>query len=174
MRFARAALLLLLLAPALAWAGEAATRADGETTIWLLRHLEKKVEPGNRDPALTAQGTRRAEALRALLAKVPIDAIYTTPYVRTRKTVEPIALERGIAATELPGGATEELVRRLKESHAGQSVLVAGHSNTVPAIVAGLGVAEPLTMTEADYGDLFLIRLDGRGGVSVVRLTLPD
>ena len=88
--------------------------------------------------------------------------------------LEPVALERSIQPVELAGDATDELVRRLSTAHPGQSVLVAGHSNTVPAIVAGLGVEQPLAMTEADYGDLFQITLDGRGGVRLVRLQLPD
>jgi phosphohistidine phosphatase SixA len=50
-------------------------------------------------------------------------------------------------------------VARLK-AEAG-TVLVVGHSNTVPEIVAQLGGARPADLAETDYGDIFRVRRDG-------------
>jgi hypothetical protein len=37
---------------------------------------------------------------------------------------------------------------------------VVGHSNTLPQIIAALGVAARVTVTESDYDNLFLVLLD--------------
>ena len=63
----------------------------------------------------------------------------------------------GVEVTPIGAGATETLVRKLKNDHAGQAVLVAGHSNTVPGILAALGVERKITLEDGDYGDLFLV-----------------
>jgi hypothetical protein len=41
-------------------------------------------------------------------------------------------------------------------------VLVVGHGNTVPEIVAQLGGARPGELTETDFGDIFRVRRDGK------------
>src|SRR5436190_16889706 len=64
------------------------------TTVILLRHAEKGVESD--DPDLNPAGKKRAESLVELLKKTKIDAIYSTPYKRTRNTVLPMAEARGL------------------------------------------------------------------------------
>src|SRR5687767_8922696 len=60
------------------------------TTLIFVRHAEK-VNDGNKDPELTAEGKDRAARLSALLASQPITAIYSTDFKRTRSTVQPLA-----------------------------------------------------------------------------------
>lgn len=130
--------LALLGAPTVLGA-QARSDDDGSTaavaTLILSRHAEKASEPAG-DPALTDAGRRRARALAGLLAAVPVTRLLSTDTRRTRDTLAPLA-----AATGLPvapygprDGATV-----LAGLGAGDVVVMAGHSNTVPALVAALG-----------------------------------
>jgi hypothetical protein len=47
------------------------------------------------------------------------------------------------------------LVARLKQD--GATALVVGHSNTVPEIVAALGVATAVTVADDEYDNLFIV-----------------
>src|SRR4051812_10947010 len=65
----------------------------GGTTVWLARHGEVH-NPGNvlygRLPRmrLTPEGQRQAEALARFLAARPVQAIYSSPMLRARRTAE--------------------------------------------------------------------------------------
>jgi len=47
--------------------------------------------------------------------------------------------------------------------HAGQTVLVVGHSNTVPKIVEALGAAAPPPICDQDYDDLYIVSIPSEG-----------
>jgi hypothetical protein len=68
-------------------------RAKAQPTIvYLVRHAEKvTTDPHAKDPDLTAAGYARAEALKQYFENIPVDAFFTSPYTRTRKTLEPLA-----------------------------------------------------------------------------------
>jgi|ERR1700722_13776352 len=70
-------------------------------TVLLVRHAEP-IAPGTQGfdeftRPLTAKGMRDAEQLRAMHASTRIDAAYSSPYLRARQTIEPIAQARGLA-----------------------------------------------------------------------------
>ena len=44
-----------------------------------------------------------------------------------------------------------------KTQAAGGNVLVVGHSNTIPEIIAGLGASERIKLADTDYDDLFVV-----------------
>ncbi|MEN1728434.1 MAG: histidine phosphatase family protein [Pseudomonadota bacterium] len=132
------------------------------TSIYLVRHAEKLDGP---DPALTEEGQARAEALREVMADIALDAIYVTQWQRTRMTAEPVAIAQGVAmrvhSTE--GQSTQEHVQEvvddLIENHCGEQVLVVGHSNTIPRIIAGL-TAQPMDdLDERDYDHFYQVRI---------------
>jgi hypothetical protein len=54
------------------------------------------------------------------------------------------------------------------------TVFVAGHSNTVPAIMKALGVAEPPRLTEEDYGDVFIITIGQDRQATMLHLTIES
>src|SRR3984957_20225086 len=69
-------------------------------TVLLVRHAEP-IAPGTQGfdeftRPLTAKGMRDAEQLRAMHASTRIDAAYSSPYLRARQTIEPIAQARGL------------------------------------------------------------------------------
>jgi 2,3-bisphosphoglycerate-dependent phosphoglycerate mutase len=70
-------------------------------TVLLVRHAES-VAPGTAGfdeytRPLTAKGIRDAERLCDSLGSRRIDAVYSSPYLRARQTVDVIAKARGIA-----------------------------------------------------------------------------
>ncbi len=129
------------------------------STLYLVRHAEKEIRPEDPNPPLTAAGQARAAGLVHALEGAPLDAVLSTPLTRTRDTVAPVARARGLEIEELPAGDLEAWVARL-QSPPGQRVLVAGHSNTLPAIMEGLGVSK-ISIADGDYGELFVITLTG-------------
>lgn len=130
------------------------------STVYLVRHAEKAPDPGDGDPDLDAQGEARAHALADTLADVPLDALYCTDLERTRQTLAPLAAARGLEPKVLPAKDVAALVARLKAAPAGSVSLVAGHSNTLPEILAALGADAPEVQHE-DYDDLFVLVLGG-------------
>ena len=133
---------------------------SGEPTmVYLVRHAEKVDD--SRDPDLSQEGRLRAEALTAFLEKVSLDAVYATQFKRTQQTVAPLSKATGLKiqqhdARDSKGFA--EMVRGMP----GKTVIAAGHSNTVPAIIGALGGPQ-LTIDDKDYDNLFLVILvDGK------------
>ena len=137
----------------------AVTRA---TVVLLVRHGEKAAAPAG-DPALSEGGAERARALADALGASGVSAIVVTPLIRTRATAQPLADRLGLTpeAVPLDGGvegharAVAAAVRR----HAGEAVLVVGHSNTVPAIIAALGGPAGPDICDAEYSNLFVLVL---------------
>jgi phosphohistidine phosphatase SixA len=127
-----------------------------KTTVYLVRHAEK-ADDGTRDPDLTPQGHQRAENLAQILTKENIDAIYSTPYKRTRQTGRPLAQKLGLdIRTWNPGSMLA--IYDIIANNPGKKVLVVGHSNTTPAMINLLvpGI-EMSPLAETDYGDLFRV-----------------
>jgi len=147
------------------------------TTVLLVRHAEKSAEGS--DPGLTEAGEARAMALARMLRVTPIDALYATPFRRTRETLMPLAAMLGKEIQDLPldrehladhGQDTAALIR---ERHPGETVVIAGHSNTVPMIIEALGATPVPVIDDAMYGDLFVVTLRD-GSASLLHLRFGD
>lgn len=142
----------------LALAACATVRArSGEAEIWVMRHLNTPA--GERDPDLTEEGRRNAERLAGWFGAARPDAIYITDYKRTRQTVGPLAARLGIAPTLYDPADTAGLIARVRATPG--RVLIVGHSNTVPDIVAALGGARPAALVHEDFGDIWWVGPDG-------------
>ena len=137
MVFLRSLLLLLpvlLLAP-----GQESPSADVEASwVFLVRHAEKASD-GTRDPGLTPQGAARAERLAELLARSEVSHLFASEYRRTQDTLGPLSRSSGVEVQVVSAGDAASLAKRLRELPAGSVAVVAGHSNTVPALAASLG-----------------------------------
>jgi broad specificity phosphatase PhoE len=138
------------------------SRAAGSTTVVVVRHAEK-ADDDPRDPTLTAAGRQRADALVGVLEDAAVSAIYSTQYRRNRSTVEPLAARLGLPVTVREIAASEAdayadaLSREILARHAGGSVVVVGHSNTVPQIVRALSGQLVAEITEQEYDHFFLV-----------------
>src|SRR3954466_4186234 len=109
------------------------------TTIILIRHAEKIIDPNNPDVDLSPAGEARAQEIVRTLGDAGINAIYATQYKRTQETVKPLADKLGLPVNQVNSKNTTALVARSRAENAGQTVFVSGHNNTAPEIVAALG-----------------------------------
>ena len=135
--------------------------ADHPQIVVLVRHAEKAEAPAG-DVALSATGQARAEELAIALAEARLDTIVTTQYRRARDTAAPMSV--GLAVTQVIVQAGPDTASHAKAVAAavragGHSVLVVGHSNTVPAIIAALGGPVMQDLCETEYSNLFTLAL---------------
>ena len=158
-------LLLLLLFLAACSPSDGSGAAGGESTaavatVVVVRHAEKAA---GEDPELTAAGQERAIRLRDRLAEARVTAAYSTDTRRTRATARPTADHHGLPV-RLYAPDDNEFVKILRATPSGQTVLVVGHSNTVPALVSRLVPRTTIApIGEADFGNLYRITLrEGR------------
>jgi len=125
-----------------------------QTTVLLVRHADRQ---GAAD-ALSATGTARAQELARVLEKSGIGAIYTSEARRTQDTAAPTATLLGITSAALAAADVAGLVSTIRTSHYGQKVLVVGHSDTVPQIIAEFG-GPVVTIGSNEYDNLFVLTL---------------
>lgn len=136
--------------------------AQTVTTFILVRHAEKSTEGGS-DPELKPEGAKRAESLAVLFSKTNIDAVYSTNYKRTRNTVTPLATAKGLTVTTYNSMKTADL-EALLTKHKGGTIVLAGHSNTVPEIANALvGEKKFEQFTDDDYGNIIVISVQQVG-----------
>jgi broad specificity phosphatase PhoE len=145
-----AAALLLAAAPA---------AAQQKTTVILVRHAEKALEGGS-DPALSEAGQARARALAAELADDSVAAVLVTRFVRTQQTAAPLGIAPRLVAIDGGVEAHAAAVRDAVLAHGGHKVLIVGHSNTVPALVAALGGPADLAIADTEYANLFTVVME--------------
>lgn len=147
-----------------------ATFSRPVTTVILVRHAEKKIEPENPDPDLVPEGFDRAREIAREFGDSGINAIYATQYKRTQQTVKPLADRTGVAVNLLNANQTDELVNRIQTAHRGQTVFIAGHNNTVPAIVSTLSNENYPVIPESEYDNLYIVTIYRFGKAKVLKL----
>lgn len=149
----------------LAQAGPEGAKATGKaksnvTTIYLMRHGEKDTLGNPADPALSAVGQVRAQALRKLLARKRPTAIFTTDTKRTRTTVAPLAAAVKVEPEVYNAKETTALALRLRRDFVGKTVVVVGHSNTLLPLIESLGATSPVeAIGDNEYDYLFTVRI---------------
>ena len=148
--------LLLAIAALMAAGCTTAEREGREPAIYVMRHLQKA---DGQDPGLSATGQKCAAALGEQLAGRGIGAIYVSATRRARETAAPLAARLRITASDYDPRDTPGLAARARAETA--PVLIVGHSNTVPEIVAALGGARPADLTDESYGDIWRVARDG-------------
>ena len=121
--------------------------------VILIRHAER--EPAGTDPSLSAAGRRRAKLLADMLADASIGAIFTSEFKRTKETAAPIAQRLHLAPVQIDDDVSTgaQQVRA-----AGDRVLVVGHSDTVPALIAQLGGPQ-VTIPDAAFDRFFVLQV---------------
>jgi broad specificity phosphatase PhoE len=144
--------------------------AEAATTVILVRHAEKQTTPDMPDPSLNDAGAARAAALARVLADAPLEAVFVTQFKRTQETGAPTAAAHGLEAAPRDAGDVAGVAAEILREHEDETVLVCGHSNTVPAMIRSLGVDTDLTLTEQDYDDLFVVTIDDGGNATLLHL----
>ena len=140
------------------------------TTLILVRHAEKVLD-NSEDPVLTAAGKKRAGELAYILAHAPIDFIYSTPYKRTKATIAPVAKSQHLTIKTYPPLQELDFLKKLLKSHKGKTILVCGHSNTIPAMVSILtGNKKVIAIKDHVYDNLFMLQVRTIGDTILIRL----
>lgn len=125
--------------------------------VYIIRHLEKAA---GTDPALTPEGAARAEQLADMLGDKGIKAVFATATRRAQQTAAPLATRLGVPVTSYKPDQVQALVDAV--AAAGGPVLIVGHSNTVPDLVAAFGGAKPASIDEGSFGTIFLVGVDSK------------
>jgi len=140
------------------------------TTLILVRHAEKVLD-NSEDPALTVNGKKRAQELAYILAHIPIDLIYSTPYKRTKATVAPIAKNKNLTLNSYIPMRELDFLTEILKLHRGKTILVCGHSNTVPSMVSILtGEKKAILIRDHVYDNLFILQVRTMGDALLTRL----
>jgi broad specificity phosphatase PhoE len=121
--------------------------------FYVMRHLN--TPEGVPDPDLTEEGQRNARLLADWFTGEPPVTIFVSNTKRAQQTAAPLAAKLGITPIVYDPRDTPALIADvMKEPN---PVLIVGHSNTVPDIVAGLGGTPPGPLVHADFGDIWHI-----------------
>jgi broad specificity phosphatase PhoE len=145
---------------------------QGSTVVLIVRHAEKASDA--EDSPLTETGTQRAQALVGVAGDAGVSAIYGTQFRRNHETTKPLSERTGVPVTEVPvnlsnpGDYGKVLAKDIFEKHAGQTVVVIGHGNTIAAIIEGL-TGRPAQLNNVEYQDLFVVTVPPSGPAGVIK-----
>jgi broad specificity phosphatase PhoE len=147
----------------------------GSTTVIVIRHAEKDLSVSVTDPPLSPAGEARAALLARMFGDANalghLDAIYVSQALRSRLTAAPLAARLSISATVAPADDPRGLVRRALREHAGGRVLIVGHGDTVPRIVAALsGNPKIPEIGDQEYGTMYIVAVPHIGHANLLRL----
>ena len=147
----------------------------GSTTVIVIRHGEKDLSVSVTDPPLSPAGEARAALLARMFGDANglgrVDAIYVSPALRNRLTAAPLAARLGLNATVAPADDPRGLARRALHEHAGGRVLIVGHADTVPKIVAALsGNPKIPEIGDQEYGTMYIVAVPRIGNPNLLRL----
>jgi broad specificity phosphatase PhoE len=141
-------------------------RKQAAAVFVLVRHAEK-TNDHPKDPTLSEAGIARASRLADALAGEPLTAAYATAYRRTQDTAAPSAARHGIAVTTYDATrSSTEFAAALRQAHPSGTVLIVGHSNTIPALAAALCACDVAPMREDEYDRRIDLRIAADGTMS--------
>jgi broad specificity phosphatase PhoE len=146
----------------------AAPIASAQQAVIAVRHAER-ADP-SRDAALSSEGRARAGALATLLKGSGITHVITSEFVRSRDTAAPLAAALGLTPEQVPARDLPALVARLRAIDPASVVLVVGHSNTIPPLLAALGGPKLPDLADTDHDDVFVLVPRQGQPASLVRL----
>ena len=146
--------------------------SDSPTIIYLHRHAEAVPPPYEEsppNPPLAGPGRERADQLARVLSNAGVTRIFSSGYNRTQETVRPLARRLELDVEAYDPRALEAFADKLK-SLSGR-IVVSGHSNTTPALVALLGgePGEPID-DQTEFDRLYIVTLSADGPPTTVLL----
>jgi broad specificity phosphatase PhoE len=147
--------------------GQLAIAQQNVRTIFLVRHAEKASTAA--DAPLGPDGEKRAECLAAMLRDAGIKQIYVTDVKRTQQTAAPLARALKIKPTILPAKDSNGLIKNLVYTGGG-NILVVGHSDTVPFVIARLQGGTVPPIGENEYDRMFVMTIEEAAGMPVSTL----
>ncbi|HEY2115301.1 MAG TPA: phosphoglycerate mutase family protein [Candidatus Angelobacter sp.] len=136
-------------------------------TVFLVRHAEKASATG--DAPLSPEGQKRADCLAGALKDAGIKQIYVTDTLRTQQTAAPLAKALKITPKILPAKDPNTLIKNLIYSGGG-NILVVGHSDTVPFVIARMQGGTVPPIGENEYDRLFVMTIAEAAGMPAATL----
>lgn len=154
----------------LAWFFE----SQATTTIIFVRHAEQ-TSHDEADPPLSDAGKRRVAQLSRQLVDADvvagINAVYSTPLKRSLETAQPVADALDLPINSYDAADTETVLKTILNNHKGEIVLVVGHSNTVPALIANLGASKNVPpIAQGEFDNIYVVSIPWFGKTKTIRM----
>jgi phosphohistidine phosphatase SixA len=144
------------------------TDADAAPVIFIVRHAEK-ASAGDKDPDLSLEDQKRADALARILKNSQVTSVFVTEFKRTQETAAPTARAAHVSPTLVPANDISELVEKLRAVNG--NALVVGHGNTIPELLKALGIATLVSIPDDDYTEIFVVLVGDE--LQLIRLHYP-
>jgi broad specificity phosphatase PhoE len=149
-------------------------RGQATSTVIVLRHAEKQLG-AIADAPLSPEGAARAQSLARLFGSArsvgSIEAIYVSDTRRARDTAAPLAQLLGLTPMVRDPKNAVALAREILGQHRGRVVLVVGHSNTVPPLLAELTDGRvQVAIGDNDYGQIWIVSRPSFGPAGLAQL----
>lgn len=142
-----------------------------QTTVIIIRHGEREdpnpADP-NDDPHLNADGIARAQTLLHVLGRAGIRGIYTSKYLRTKETAAPLAAQLALTPTVINDAVG--LKNNILQKFPGKTVLVLGHTDTIPELIKQLGGGNIGVIEAHEFDNLFIVTILGPGKAKTLAL----
>ena len=148
-----------------------------EKVIYVIRHCSAEGQAPDAD--LTAEGVSQAKKLVDFFEGIEVDRIITSPFVRARRSAEPLAKAKGIhieqdsrlAERVLSSNNLEDWLVKLEETFIDSHLKYEGGESSIEAmmrvrnVVDGLeSVSRTVLVTHGNLMALLLRSFDGRFG----------
>jgi broad specificity phosphatase PhoE len=135
------------------------TKTAEVTNYYFIRHAEKdQSNPSEKNPHLMDKGLQRADNWSTILGNIHFDAVYSTDYNRTKETAEPTASKNGLEITIYDPRMTD--IDSFLDATKGKTVLVVGHSNTIPEFVNKvIGEKKYQDIDDDNNGNLYIVTI---------------
>lgn len=165
--------LMALLAIVVLAALYAGYRALETTTVVLVRHAEKELSTID-NPPLAPDGEQRAERLSQLFGKVSgigrLQAIYVSDTRRAQQTAAPLAARLHLKPVILPGSDIRGTAHHALHDHRGGSVLIVGHSNTLPQLIEQMSGVRVPEIADDEYDQIYVLSVPTLGKANLLKL----
>ena len=131
----------------------------GQNTItqyYFIRHAEKA--DSSKNPNLSEKGLERAQQWKILFSKIDFDGVYSTDFNRTLQTIQPIVADNNRLLKIYNPKMMD--VEAFKKETQGKTILIVGHSNTIPNMVNQIIKENKYTdIEENQFGNLYIVTL---------------
>lgn len=126
------------------------------TQYYFIRHAEKA--DSSKNPDLSEKGLERALEWKALFSAIQFDAVYSTDFKRTLQTIHPIVVENDQLLKLYNPQILD--IETFKKETKGKTILIVGHSNTIPKMVNQLIKENKYgDIAENQFGNLYIVTL---------------
>lgn len=146
---------------------------DNSSTFICLRHAE--AESGMENPMLLPSGMERADLLRDLMTFIPLSAIYSTDFNRTRLTAKPTAEDQNLTIQFYEKLDLANFSEEILEKNDQKISLVVGHSDSTPSFMNHLVNKDVFdSMSSDEFGNLYIVSIFGEGKAKITHLCYGD